>query len=120
MSSHQGFRLLLRTAHIFLLLSFVGVALTSSPIMAQDIEPVLVKDIIPGVDSASYSHLVDVNGKLFFFANDKTEGYGLWVSDGTAEGTIRLKSLYSTSGSAAMNGKAYFIVNDQLLSLIHI
>jgi ELWxxDGT repeat protein/predicted outer membrane repeat protein len=37
--------------------------------------------------------LTNVNGTLFFRANDGTHGYELWKSDGTAEGTVLVKDI---------------------------
>jgi ELWxxDGT repeat protein len=49
----------------------------------------LVDDIYPGNDP-KISYLTNVNGTLFFAANDGTHGSQLWESDGTAAGTFRV------------------------------
>ena len=36
----------------------------------------------------------NVNGTLFFAANDGTHGRELWKSDGTAAGTVLVKDIY--------------------------
>ena len=38
-------------------------------------------------------HLTNVNGTLFFTANDGTHGHELWKSDGTAAGTVLVKDI---------------------------
>ena len=67
----------------------------------------LVKDIYPGssryydywgnwryVPNSSYpSDLTNVNGTLFFTADDGTNGRELWKSDGTAAGTVLVKDI---------------------------
>ena len=50
----------------------------------------LVKDINPGSDyynDSFPSYLTEFNNKLYFTADDGENGYELWVSDGTTEGT---------------------------------
>src|SRR5207248_6883299 len=67
---------------------------------------VLVKDIYPGAyyptgyysspygpHSSSPSNLTNVNGTLFFTANDGTHGSELWKSDGTTTGTALVKDI---------------------------
>ena len=50
---------------------------------------VMVKDINSGAGDSNPEHLTNVNGKLEFEANDgATEG--LFVSDGTAAGTVEI------------------------------
>jgi ELWxxDGT repeat protein/VCBS repeat-containing protein len=69
---------------------------------------VMVKDLYAGTswDYASYSYtinssapqnLTDVNGLLFFTADDGANGRELWTSDGTAAGTVMVKDLYAGS-----------------------
>jgi ELWxxDGT repeat protein len=47
----------------------------------------MVLDINPGPVSSYPGDLTDVNGTVFFAANDGLHGYELWRSDGTAAGT---------------------------------
>jgi ELWxxDGT repeat protein len=49
---------------------------------------VMVKEIVPGGTGASVSVLTNVNGTLYFRANDRITGEELWKSDGTAAGTV--------------------------------
>jgi ELWxxDGT repeat protein len=88
---------------------------------------VMVKDIYTGTNcgvafnepcSSSPIFLTNVNGTLFFAADDGSTGYELWKSDGTALGTVRVKDIYSgITGSnpsylASFNGKVYFAADD--------
>src|SRR4029079_18974026 len=57
---------------------------------------VLVKDIVPGRDSASPKYLTEVSGRLFFIANGH-----VWKSDGTAAGTVQVESGYDWQMSAS-------------------
>jgi ELWxxDGT repeat protein len=90
---------------------------------------VLLKDINPGAGSAvpfetspfesgPTSFFNNVNGMLFFRADDGTTGRELWKSDGTAAGTVRVKDINpGTPGSAPqfltdVNGTLFFSAND--------
>ncbi|MCA9457750.1 MAG: hypothetical protein KC587_13885, partial [Nitrospira sp.] len=88
------------------------------------VEPVLVKDINPGATSFSTSgnSLVNVNGVLFFRANDGAHGFELWKSDGTEAGTVLVKDINPGTDSAfsslltdsfvAVNNMLFFTAND--------
>jgi ELWxxDGT repeat protein len=52
----------------------------------------LVRDISPGYNGPDISFLTNLNGTLHFFAANGSE-YGLWTSDGTAEGTVWVTGL---------------------------
>ena len=54
----------------------------------------LVKDINTGSIGSNPSYLTDVNGTLFFAADDGAHGRELWKSDGTAAGTTLVKDIY--------------------------
>ena len=58
-------------------------------------------DIRPGATGSLPSLLTPFNGKLFFVANDGTNGVELWSSDGSAGGTAMLKDIYSGSSSGS-------------------
>jgi ELWxxDGT repeat protein len=83
----------------------------------------MVKDIFPGYSTpnpySSYpSALTNVNGTLFFTANDGVSGWELWKSDGTAAGTNLVRDInpgYASSDPDSMtnvNGTLFFTAND--------
>ncbi|MDY7229078.1 ELWxxDGT repeat protein [Hyalangium rubrum] len=63
--------------------------------------PVVVRDIAPGADSSFISELVDVNGTLFFAADDGVSGVELWRSDGTEAGTQRVADIRPGGANAS-------------------
>ncbi|HYF34614.1 MAG TPA: putative Ig domain-containing protein [Prosthecobacter sp.] len=83
---------------------------------------VMVKDIAAGTTSSSPAQLVEVAGKLFFVANNTVDGKGngteLWVSNGTAAGTLMVKDIVPGLGSPniqdlhSVNGVAVFSADD--------
>ncbi|MCK9211932.1 MAG: T9SS type A sorting domain-containing protein [Ignavibacteriaceae bacterium] len=84
----------------------------------------MVKDIKPGASGStgglSPSLLINVNGTLYFVADDGTNGAELWKSDGTVSGTVMVKDIVFGSGSgilssfapANVNGTLYFAASD--------
>ncbi len=85
-------------------------------LLAADFQ--LVKDIRSGIGDAAASSLVNVNGTMFFVANDGTNGLELWKSNGTAAGTVMVKDIRGGSGSSDPSsltnvaGTLYFTAND--------
>ena len=81
-------------------------------------QPVLVRDINPGVAGAEPHELVDVNGTLYFAANNGRHGVELWKSDGTPEGTVRVTDIRPGRGSSHpqeltnVNGTLYFTADN--------
>jgi len=78
---------------------------------------VIVKDIRPGAQASDPADLTDVNGTLFFEADDGTDGGELWSSDGTSAGTALVKDISpggSSSPHALTNsgGTLYFSADD--------
>src|SRR5690606_36573010 len=59
-------------------------------------EPALVKDITPGL-TGSVRSLTDVDGVLYFLADDGVTGPELWRSDGTEVGTQLVLDIYPGS-----------------------
>lgn len=78
----------------------------------------LVKDIFPGGDSNPYG-LININGTLFFIADDGEHGEEIWKSDGTEAGTVLLRDIFPGKGNG-YSAKNYLkikftILNDLLL-----
>jgi ELWxxDGT repeat protein len=78
----------------------------------------LVKDIRPGAATSAPDELVTFNGKLYFRANNGTNGNELHVSDGTEANTFMVKDIRagSAGGSVALlsvlNNQLSFFAND--------
>ena len=83
---------------------------------------VLVKDVQPinasgGNYDSNPNYFTNVAGMLFFSADDGTNGYELWQSDGTTAGTVRLE-INPGSGNSypnsllEVNGKLLFRADD--------
>jgi ELWxxDGT repeat protein len=81
----------------------------------------LVKDIYPGPNQSiflPYLELVNIDGTIFFIADDGTCGNELWRSDGTEAGTGLVKNIYPDGNHSypvnltAVNGKLFFSAND--------
>jgi ELWxxDGT repeat protein len=77
----------------------------------------MVKDINPGTgnaffygSNANFQGIVFEN-KLYFTADDGVYGHELWVTDGTALGTMMIKDINTSGDSYPQN---YFIVNNEL------
>ena len=79
---------------------------------------VLVKDINPGISSegrkdpydSSPNNFIEFNDRLYFSAYNEETG-GIWVSDGTAEGTQLIADI-SSEGFTEFNDKLYFVGYD--------
>jgi ELWxxDGT repeat protein len=84
----------------------------------SDSGTVMIKDIYPGQSYSSPKNLRDVNGTLFFVANNGVNGAELWRSNGASATTMMVKDILKVSGSSnpqelvAANGKLYFTAND--------
>lgn len=89
---------------------------------------IMVKDIYSGYQFANVPNnseprnLTNVNGSLYFTANDGINGAELWKSDGTEVGTVMVKNIniypnFSDGGSDGawltnVNGVLYFTCNN--------
>src|SRR5262249_18949535 len=65
---------------------------------------VLVKDIKAGSAGSGASGLRNVNGTLYFAADDGATGMELWRSDGTADGTVLVADINPGSASSSPAG----------------
>ena len=77
---------------------------------------VLVRDIRAGEDGSYPSNLTNVNGTLYFTADDGVHGKELWKS--TEAGTVMVKDIHSGKSGTSLsdftniNGTLYFRVDD--------
>jgi len=77
----------------------------------------LVEEIQAGPNWGQVNLLTDVNGTLFFTANDGVHGHELWKSDGTPEGTMMVKDITPGYDSPPaeltnVNGTLFFTGDD--------
>ena len=78
----------------------------------------MVKDIYPGNYSSNPRSLTDVNGTLYFVANDGIHGFELWKSYGTAAGTSMVMDIAPGTAESRptdltnVNGTLYFTADD--------
>jgi len=68
----------------------------------------LVADIVPGAASSYPDSLTVVNGTLYF--NQVENGPGLWKSDGTAAGTMRVGNVFADF-ITPVGGRLFFVDN---------
>jgi ELWxxDGT repeat protein len=77
-----------------------------------------VKQINTAGGSANPANFVDVNGTLFFSAQDGVSGEELWKSDGTSAGTVLVKDIFPGAQDSQpleltnVNGTLFFDAND--------
>src|SRR5262249_33897140 len=80
------------------------------------LSPTLVTEIKDTTASSDPSNLVNVNGALYFTANDGAHGTQLWKSDGSAAGTVMLTDLneggFNPGSLTDVNGTLFFTAND--------
>ncbi|AFE04064.1 hypothetical protein COCOR_01441 [Corallococcus coralloides DSM 2259] len=79
----------------------------------------LVKDLTPGPGSSELNNLTDVNGRLVFFRRvrqpDTTQRTELWRSNGTSQGTVRLRDFGTTfvwNGTLKVGNALLFATSD--------
>jgi ELWxxDGT repeat protein len=77
----------------------------------------LLKDINPGPADSSPQDFTNVNGVIFFTADDGTNGRELWKTDGTTAGTTLVKAINPGPGSdpqdlTKVNGTLFFDATD--------
>jgi ELWxxDGT repeat protein len=77
---------------------------------------------LTGLGASSPDNLVNVDGTLFFNANDGSHGRELWKSDGTLAGTVLVKDIQAGSADGAVSGSRtavavgnslFFVANDR-------
>ncbi len=72
----------------------------------------------PGAGNGYPSSLTNVNGTLYFQANDGNNSFELWKSDGSSAGTVLVRDILPGSSSAGLNyltnvnGTLYFRADD--------
>jgi ELWxxDGT repeat protein len=77
---------------------------------------VRVKDIYAGFVSSGPDYLTNVNGALFFWANDGVHGRELWKSNGTAAGAVLVRDINpGTSDGESMFERMMLNVNGTLV-----
>src|SRR5262249_43082907 len=83
---------------------------------ASGLSATLGADIAPGSGSSSPTELTNVNGTLFFTANDGIKGVQLWKSNGTAAGTVSVNTvkgdLSSPERLTNVNSTLFFAATD--------
>lgn len=57
-------------------------------------------------EGSNPTDLINVNGKLFFLADDGVNGIELWVSDGSSSGTVRVSNLVAGTGDGGISSLA--------------
>lgn len=83
----------------------------------------LLKDINqsgtdPGISNSNASEFIEYNGKVYFSANNGTNGSEVWVTDGTTAGTVLFKDINVGTGSSkpslftSHDNLLYFVAND--------
>ena len=76
---------------------------------------VRVKDIWPGSAASNPQHLTNVNGTVYFTADNGKNGRELWKSNGSPSGTVMVndvKGSSSPTGLTNVNGTLYFSGNN--------
>ncbi|WP_428668238.1 ELWxxDGT repeat protein [Runella sp.] len=111
-----GNDLLRRTSYAFF---YFVILVVTGPIRAQT--PVLLKDIntladpiLPGTTLGSDPRfLVDHKGTLFFTAKEKGTAVGLWKSNGSTNGTVKITDLPNTVSGLISVGNLLYFAADQ-------
>jgi len=90
-------------------------------VMVKNINPVVPNPGAGLFGNSSPGSLTNVNGTLFFSADDGVNGRELWKSDGTAAGTVMVKDIQPGTGGSGfgiiepflnVNGTLFFPASD--------
>ena len=95
----------------FLVVFFASGLPVISPFAEAAGEPELVKDINPFGPSFP-NDLTNINGTLYFSADDGSNGRELWKSNGAERGTVRVKDIRPGGGDSSPSNLT--IVDDWL------
>src|SRR5690606_30937350 len=74
---------------------------------------VILKDINPGAANGNPFNFVAFNNKVYFGANDGTNGYELWETDGTTINTVLVKDI--NPGPSGSNASPRLVFNNSLI-----
>jgi ELWxxDGT repeat protein len=108
---------------LLLIVLLVGVGMSTLVVLGADQNtpamPYLIKDINLATEPSNPERLTDVNGTLFFMADDGVHGLELWKSDGTPGGTKLVKDIHPTGDAnpnylVNVNGILFFQASDGL------
>jgi len=69
-------------------------------------------DLNPGMETGVLQLLNAANEQLYFFANDTTDNYSLWKTDGTPAGTVKIRPMHPDGGTVFASESIVF--NDTL------
>ncbi len=89
-----------------------GTQLLIDILLLIDIFPERIVNGSPRNDGSNPENLTDIDGTLFFTANDSVNCRELWTSDGTAEGTRLVADITEGEGSSELSN--FIAVGDTL------
>jgi ELWxxDGT repeat protein len=107
---HQRLQSLALALRVFVLAALLFVI----PQKSSAQTPEFVKDINPGSNSSIPGEMTNVNGILFFQADDGVNGYELWKSNGTAAGTVLVKDIPPEADGIGSSPKSFTAVNNMV------
>jgi len=99
--------------HFYILTALLLVTIVKS----QGQSPVLLKDINP-TSSSTPLYCTELNGKVYFTADDGVHGRELWITDGTSSGTAMFMDINPTGDGIdynsiyKFNNQLFFWAND--------
>lgn len=79
----------------------------------------MVRDMNPGLGGSDPANFTELNGKVYFAANNGTAGRELWVTNGTSTGTTMVMDINPGANSSnispfvAMGGMLYFTAHTE-------